>query len=126
MPETNKSMTDEEFVRRVAMIHEHLLKLRKDSDYVVNQPQMDRLVALLDYFIKKTQALCGKVDKVDLKPAELHGGVTANFLVFDSHGQDVQEFCRVLSYCSSVGIDSLSNGDICISCTIPNVFVPKP
>ena len=125
MPEINKPMTDEEYVRRLGMMYDKILSLRKDSDYVVNQPQMDKLVELLDYFLTKSKALDGEVQKVNLKPAEIHGGVTAHFLVFDTHGEDVQKFCKVLSYCSAIGIDALESGDVCIDCTIPNVFVPK-
>lgn len=125
MPEINHTLTDEEYVRRIGHLYNHILSLRKDSDYVVNQPQMDKLVELLDYFLAKAKALEGEVPKVDLKPAEIHGGVTAVFLVFDTHGEDVQKFCKVLSYCSAIGIDSLESGDVCIDCTIPNVFIPK-
>ena len=125
MPEINKPLTDEEYVRRLGMMYDKILSLRKDSDYVVNQPQMDKLVELLDYFLTKSKALDGEVQKVNLKPAEIHGGVTAHFLVFDTHGEDVQKFCKVLSYCSAIGIDALESGDVCIDCTIPNVFVPK-
>lgn len=125
MPEINKPLTDEEYVRRLGMMYDKILSLRKDSDYVVNQPQMDKLVELLDYFLTKAKALDGEVQKVNLKPAEIHGGVTAHFLVFDTHGEDVQKFCKVLSYCSAIGIDALESGDVCIDCTIPDVFIPK-
>lgn len=125
MPEINKPLTDEEYVRRLGMMYDKILSLRKDSDYVVNQPQMDRLVELLDYFLTKAKVLDGEVQKVNLKPAEIHGGVTAHFLVFDTHGEDVQKFCKVLSYCSAIGIDALESGDVCIDCTIPDVFIPK-
>lgn len=125
MPETNKPLTDEEYVARIGSMYDKILSLREDSDYVVNQPQMDKLVELLDYFIMKAKALDGVVQPVNLKPAETFGGVTAHFLVFDTHGEDVQKFCKVLSYCSAIGIDSLENGDVCIDCTVPNIFVPK-
>ena len=125
MTEMKRPMTDEEYIRRIGQLYNHILSLRKDADYVVNQPQMDKLVELLDYFIAKANALDGEVQKVNLKPAEIHGGVTAHFLVFDTHGDDVQKFCKVLSYCSAIGIDALESGDVCIDCTIPNVFIPK-
>lgn len=125
MPEVDRPMTDEEYVTRLGKIYQHILSLRKDSDYVINQPQMDKLIELLNYFLAKAKALDGEVQKVNLKPAEINGGITAHFLVFDTHGEDVQRFCKVLSYCSSIGIDALESGDVCIDCTVPQVFVPK-
>lgn len=125
MSNTNRPMTDEAYVAHIGRLYQHILALRKDSDYVINQPQMDRLVELLDYFIKKAKVLDGEVERVDLKPAQVNGDVVAQFPVFDSHGDDVPKFCKVLSYCSAIGIDAMVDGTICIACTVPNVFVPK-
>ena len=116
-------MTDEEYVRRFGILYEQIMNFRKNEDYVVNQPQMDKLVEVLEFFIDSAKELGGKVEPVRLVPKEEHGGVTATFLVFDIYGEKVQRFCKVMSYCFGITIDSTFDG-VCISCTIPEVFVP--
>ena len=118
-------LSNEEYVRRLAVMYNEVMKLRRDEDYVVNQPQMDKLIKLLEFFLDSAKELKGNVEPVELRPREEHGGVTATFLVFDVYGDKVQKFCNVLSACSAVSIDAKTNGEVCISCTIPDVFVHK-
>lgn len=120
MPEN--FVPNEEYVRRLGIMYNNILSLRKDSDYVVNQPQMDKLVKVLDFFMDVAKELDGHVDPVKLTPREEHGGVTATFLVFDIIGENIPRFCEVMGYTSAISIDSIEEG-ICISCTVPDVFV---
>lgn len=117
-------MTDEVFVARLGKLYHEILKLRKDSNYTLNQPQMEKLVKVLDFFMKAAGELDGVVDKVDLIPREEHGGVTATFVVFDIYGEKVKEFCEAMIGCSAITIDATESGEVCISCTVPEVFVP--
>lgn len=118
-------MTNEEYVKRLGILYNKILSLRTDADYIVNQPQMDKLVAVLEFFLDTAKELDGRVDPVKLKPKEEHGGVTATFLVFDLYDQKVLRFCEVMKACSAITIDTTSEGELCISCTIPQVFVKK-
>lgn len=118
-------MTNEEYVRRLGTLYSKVLDLRKDSDYIVNQSQMDKLVAVLEFFLDTAKALDGKVEPVRLKPREEHGGVTATFLVFDLFDDKVVRFCDVMKACSAITIDATTDGEVCISCTVPNVFIHK-
>lgn len=108
-------------------LYNRIMALRKDSDYVVNAKQMDKFLDLVQYFLKKSRgATDSKVDPNGFSPKECHGGVTATFIVFDLMGNpEVLEFCKVLKYCSAVSIDSMDNGMISISCTVPDIFVHK-
>lgn len=117
-------MTNEEYVARLGVLYDKIMSIRKDSDFVVNQPQMDRLVDVLTFFMDSANKLDGKVEPVSLVPREEHGGVTATFLVFDVYGDSVKRFCEVLQFASAITIDATDEG-ICISVTIPNVFVHK-
>ena len=117
-------MTNEEYVRRLGLLYNNVLSLRDDNDYVINQPQMDKLVEVLTFFLDEGKKQDGKVEPVKLIPREEHGGVTATFLVFDIYGDTVQRFCDVMRHTSAITIDGVEDG-ICISCTIPEVFVPK-
>lgn len=117
-------MTNEEYVKRLGILYNKVLSLRKDTDYIINQPQMEKLIAVLEFFLDTAKELDGTVEPVKLKPKKEHGGVTATFLVFDLYDQKVLRFCEVMKACSAITIDTTSNGEVCISCTIPEVFIP--
>ena len=117
-------LTNEEYLARLGVLYIKIMSIRKDSDFVVNQTQMDKLVNVLTFFMDATKDLDGKVDPIKLTPREEHGGVTATFLVFDIFGENVQKFCDVMQFASAITIDSTDDG-ICISVTVPNVFVHK-
>lgn len=117
-------MTNEEYLARIGTLYNKIMSIRKDSDFIVNQPQMDKLVDVLTFFMDAARDLDGRVEPVKLVPREEHGGVTATFLVFDVYGDGVKRFCDVMRSASAISIDSMDEG-ICISVTIPNVFISK-
>lgn len=116
-------LTNEEYVKRLGQLYEKVLSLRDDDNYVINQPQMDKLIEVLNFFLDAAQKCNGKVEPVKLTPRAEHGGVTATFLVFDIYGEDIQKYCEVMSYTSAITIDATEDG-ICMSVTVPEVFVP--
>ncbi len=117
-------MTNEEYVRHIGEIYNHVMSLRKDEDYVINQPQMDKLVDIVKFFMTMTEKLSGKLEPVKLTPREEHGDITATFLVFDLCGSDIERFCDVVRHASAITIDATADCRVCISITVPNVFVP--
>lgn len=118
-----KTNNDYETVKRIGMLYEEALSLRKNYDYVVNQPQMDKFNELSDFFNYITQKSNGKTE-LSLSPKEEHGGINATFGIFDIYGEDIPKFCKAMSYASAIGIDECKDG-VCISVTVPNVFVPR-
>lgn len=116
-------MNNEEYVKRITQLYDKILSMRKDDDYVVNQPQMDKLIEVLNFFLDAARKSNGKVEPVKLTPKEEHGGVTATFIVFDIISEDIQRYCDVMRYTSAITIDGTEDG-ICISVTVPEVFVP--
>lgn len=119
-------MTNEEYVRRLGILYDKVMSLRDDRDYVVNQPQMDKFVEVVEFFMDETRKQGGELEPIELSPHEEHGGLTATFILFSIRGATVQRFCSVMSACTAISIDPLVDGEhICISCTIPNVFVHK-
>lgn len=116
-------LNNEEYVKRLGQLYEKVLSLRDDDNYVINQPQMDKLIEVLNFFLDAAQKCNGKVEPVKLTPRAEHGGVTATFLVFDIYGEDIQKYCKVMSYTSAITIDATDEG-ICMSVTVPEVFVP--
>ena len=117
-------MENEEYLRRIGLYYKHIMSLRKDSSYVVNQGQMDKLVRIIDFFEDAAKELDGKVDQLELVPAQTSGDVTAFFPVFYIHSDMVERFCDVMRGCSAISIDPTDSEQICISCTVPRVFIP--
>lgn len=116
-------MTDKEYVERLGQLYDKILSLREDDDYAINQPQMDKLIEVLNFFLDAAQKSAGTVEPVKLTPKAEHGGVTATFVVFDIYGDDIQRYCDVMRHTSAITIDATDNG-VCISVTVPEVFVP--
>ena len=117
-------MTNEEYLAAFGMFYQKLIGVRKDEDYVVNSKQARRFTDVMSFLTEKAKELDGEVEPVTLIPHEEHGGITANFLVFDLHGEDIKRFCDITKHASAVTVDSTQDG-VCISITIPNVFVKK-
>lgn len=118
-------MTDLEYVKRLEILYKKVLSLRSDEDYAINQSQMDKLIKVLTFFMDESKRQDGKLAPTKLVPREEHGGVTCTFLVFDIYGDTVKQFCDVMKECSAITIDGTEDG-ICISCTVPNIFIKKP
>lgn len=115
---------ENEDVRRLGKLYEKIISLRDNDDYAINQPQMDKLIDVLNFFLDAAKKSGGEVDPVKLVPKEEHGGVTATFVVFDIYGDDMKRFSSVIQHCSAMTIDSDIKNQICISVTVPEVFVP--
>ncbi len=121
----DSSMSDEEYIRRFMSIYNEVMKTRDSRDFVPNPEQMRKFADLVRFFEEVAEEYGDLVDSVDLEPSAETGGVTAYFTVFDLKNDRVQRFCDVLRCCSAVGIDATADGDVCISCTVPHVFMHK-
>lgn len=127
-----EDLTDEELVRKLGMIYEEILSQRKDENFVVNKVQMDKLIKVLNFFLKKEKSETEndikdniRVQPVNLRPKEEHGYVTLSFEVFSLNGNDeVVEFCEVLKNVSAFVINADVEGRLWMEITIPYVFVP--
>lgn len=120
-----KVLSDKWFSRKLTAIYNAVLAERKDTEYVVNQPQMDKFIKLVEYFFELSDEMGGDEPKVSVVPPYSYGDVTTKFVVVAINGSDkVQKFAGVISYCSAFGID-VEGDEILISCTIPKVFVPN-
>lgn len=96
-----------------------------DADYEINQPQLDKLFAIVAFFIKTAKKYGGSVSPMELQPNRRCGGVTARFITFDIFGKDVQTFCEVMKEVSAFTICSTNDEEICISINVPDVFRKK-
>ena len=119
------TISDYEFAKRFMAAYNKELKDFDPDEYQVNLTQLQKLINLIDFFKKAAKDLGGKIDSIDIDPSSPPNGITANFIVFDIFGEDVQRFCDVLRHCSAVSMDVTVHDEVSISCTIPNVFTLK-
>lgn len=117
-------MNDEfEDIAYLGRLYEELLNSRNVDDFKINEIQFAKFAKVVEFFTTTAHKCNGKVEPVKLDPRAEHGGVTAEFIVFDIYGDGIPQFCEVMSYTSAISIDATYDG-ICISVTVPNVFVP--
>ena len=118
------TISDQEFVKRFMVAYHKEMEDFDPDEYQINPQQLQKLVDLIDFFKKAAKDLGGKIESIDIDPAAPPNGITANFVVFDLFGEDVQRFCEVIRHCSAISMDVTINDEVSISCTVPNVFMP--
>lgn len=115
-------MTNEEFVKQFGEEYLALLEKAKDFNLSVNKQQFAKLYYLIDFFQNYIKENGGTINAIDLNPREIHGGLTATFVVLDITGEDIHNFTKALADCSAITFDATADGSVCISVTIPDVF----
>ncbi len=98
---------------------------RNDDDYEFNREQGMRLLDAYEFFLEMTGKHEGGVKPLELKPREEIAYISAAFRIFDLTGPEIVRFCQAILYASAFGIDSLTDGRVCIELTFPAVFVRK-
>ena len=119
------SISDHEFAKRLVDAFDKEMEGVTSDDFAIDTTQMKKLNDLIEFFKKAAKDLGGKIDSISLDPSNPPNGVTASFVVFDLFGDDVQRFCNVIRECSAISFDVTNRDEVCISCTIPGVFVRK-
>lgn len=118
--------TDEEFVAALGKMYREMIESRDPKDYSVNRVQMQKLIDLQNFFIELQKEMKdGSVELEELDPRALVGGVTAKYIIVDLSMDQVQKFADAIRGCSAISIEPIIDGDgaVCISCTVPDVFV---
>ncbi len=96
-----------------------------DEDYRINPEQWTKMLDAVSFFNDYVKEKEGKLEPCRLQPKMQHGGITAYSRCFDVTASDVQQFAKAISCASAITIDTMLSGEVCISLTIPNVFVRK-
>ena len=116
----------DDFIYRLGQLYQQMLSRRRNEDYRINPVQMDRFLELLRFFRRKADPEFDLgIEPFHLEAKEECGGFSANFCVFDLCGNEVREFARLISCCSAVSIDARTDSQVCISLTVPDLFVPR-
>ena len=101
------------------------LNSRSDHDYEINQIQMNKLLDAYAFFELVCKKSNGSLESLELIPHIVNGGITAYFTVFYLDKDDLIEFSQIVQNMGALSIDSLIDGTVCISFTVPNVYYKK-
>ncbi len=116
-------MNNEQFVKKFGEQYLALLEKAKTMHYAVNEVQFEKLVNLCNFFQDYIKENGGKAEPIDLNPAEIHSGLTVEFVLFNIIGNEIREFCEAIKGTTALSIDTTKDGKVCISMTVPDVFV---
>lgn len=94
-----------------------------DDDYVINEEQFAKFLGVILFFIKNSKGKVARLDRVELVPRGQHGNLNAYFPLFYASGDEMEMFSEVIKCLSAITIDATSDEEICISITVPNVFI---
>lgn len=117
-------MLEDPILSMVTTLYKDYMETEKDYDFVINETQYDKMMSIHRQFEKYALELNGEVEPLQLCPREEVGNVTAKFHVIDFYGERLKRLIDILKDISVIGID-VEEDRICISITIPNVFVRK-
>lgn len=120
----DSSISDEEFAKRFIAAYEAAMQNIDPDEYTVDPVQVKKLNDLIEFFKQSANELGGKIESIDVGIG-ISNGITANFIVFDLFGDEVERFSDVIRHCSAVTMDVTESNEISISCTIPSIFVHK-
>ena len=119
------NLSDEEFCHIFGKKYEELLVEQDDEDYQINPPQWFKMLKVIKFFFDLAKSSNGQVEPCEVCPRVEHGGVTAYFTVLDVRENDIPKFCEALQQTSAITIDATTDGRICLSVSVPYVFVRK-
>ena len=119
-------MNDEEFARKLGIFMNEMLDSRKNEDFVVNQPQLDKYLEAVSYFQHIAENDPDTtIEPIKIIPKEQCGYLTVYCNIFYINGADIRAFSEVISYCSAFTVDPLIDDRVCISLTVPDVYIEK-
>lgn len=118
-------MTDEQFVAKFGEEYLKVLNNAQNKQFNINEENFEKFHRIVEFFKHYVEENGGGVLKVDVTPEEIHSGVEASFVVFDITGDKIKAFADVIKGASAFGIDSTTDGKICISITVADVFSEK-
>ncbi len=101
------------------------MQSRKDEDYELNEPQYAKFMLASAYFARLVGENCGELDEIPLEPKMCNGFISVKLRELRLEGNGKTEFFDAISMFSSLGIDAMTDGTLCIEGVIPDVFVIK-
>ncbi|MFA6867356.1 MAG: hypothetical protein WCR54_07555 [Clostridia bacterium] len=113
-----------DFLIPIMKQYEIYLSKEKNEDYEINPEQFDKFRELFLQFEQITKNCDGIFKPIQMIPKELHGYLTATFIVFNIYGSDLLNFSKALSNASAISID-ITGKKVEIDIVVPNIFRKK-
>lgn len=118
-----------ELLKWAKSMAQQALDSENDSDYVVNQKQMEIFVKVQLYFYGLIDRNYGEWVHANVRsPKERNGYITVRvgFISFNGDTQKTKEFCQMLNEACSISIIPKAEGEyVDISLVIPDIFIKK-
>lgn len=92
-----------------------------DLEFEVNIAQMEKYLKIYGFFMKLS-ADGGSIEPMNFEKNVTSGGITANFALIYLHGIELIHFAEILLEASAVSIDATTDGMVCVSLRIPDIF----
>ena len=108
----------EKTVKKIGEAYLKTINEEKKYKHILNETQFIKLKQIKDCLIKAGV----KNIKVDLEPSEIHGGITASFRVLSLSKIELKPLFYALMNASAISIDSTTDGQVVLSCTIENLY----
>ena len=118
-------MNDYEFACFFQTELERHLRETSDQDYRLNPPQALAFATLVRRVRELADEFEGRVEPIKIIPRLCCGSVTATLPLIDLSESALRKFSSILQYTSALTVDALTDGSICISLNVPDVYVPK-
>lgn len=114
-------MNDKELLEKAFMAYQREIQSRSNLDYKINSEQWAKLLRARDFLSRH----CDDVEDISIRPSTTVGGITAYTTLLFLNGEEIQEFADIIGSSSALSIDATIDGDVCVSFTIPDIFVKK-
>lgn len=118
-------LSDQEVLELVYEAYKDELSKRNPDDYEVNQEQMDKFTSAYSFFFRLAKEDRVSVEPIRFSPTETSGGIIVYTHYLDFCGLELVEFCKVLLNATAIDFMPMTDGRVCISMTIPEIFKPK-
>lgn len=119
-------MNEDKVMKQICDAYRAVVIEGNPADYEPNAAQFEKLRKVCNFFKEMAESEEGaSIELEDLIPTETTGGLNATFRVFDVWGDRMEKFREILQYVSAMSMDATTDGKVCISVTVPDVFVYK-
>lgn len=107
------------------IIGNEILKIEKENNkYVENPNQMSKFNYAKGFFCKYIRENKGKL-VTEINSNQINAGLTITMPIINLIDVDLRRFTNILKFSTAVTFDTTNSGQVCVSLTIPNIYVRR-
>ncbi len=115
----------DDFLRLAGCIYEHYLESVSEDDFIINPPQMQKFIDLVNFISKKSKKERFEVDPLLFSKKDCNAEITIRGFVLDLYLGEVAEFCNLVKDSCNIYLETNRNNEICLTILFKDVFVRK-